>query len=497
METAIKPSKRALANLELESPADLEDKISHLPSYNPETCPDGLIDLSGATNMLVGDLMGKHMGKFVQDYPVEDALLYGPVNGPKGKKFSAHRGGFIHFINRRFAPASAVQEGDILTTNGVSALIDMMSFNFCEPGEVVMVLTPTYLMFPHDLCARTGVQMIPVSTKSIPDQYSSKYAVKVVDKLEQAYLASQRRGVNIRALLICNPCNPTGRSYSKMSLLEMARFCGRHKMHLLSDEIYAMSSFEPLEPGLDMFSSVLTIEDSPHDGVFKENTHCLYGASKDFAAGGIRLGFLITRNELLWKTCRRLALFTWVSSFSTAFVTHFLSDAEAVDEYLAVYQSRLRTSYVVASEAFHEHGIPFQPANSGMFAFVELTEWLKYFDAPNVKGQEVQLYRYLAFQAGVHLNMGQMSLSPIPGCFRFVHAAGNTETVALAIARMREALSKLEARGSVLGRRLTSAGSTSAIGSVGDEKRKEPAVKAKPGLRGSIIRLLSCTTHSV
>lgn len=117
METAIKPSKRALANLELESPADLEDKISHLPSYNPETCPDGLIDLSGATNMLVGDLMGKHMGKFVQDYPVEDglsalqlgrnstcadanrlslALLYGPVNGPKGKKFSAHRGGFIH-----------------------------------------------------------------------------------------------------------------------------------------------------------------------------------------------------------------------------------------------------------------------------------------------------------------------------------------------------------------------------------------------------------------
>ncbi|KAL6800823.1 pyridoxal phosphate-dependent transferase [Trichoderma sp. SZMC 28013] len=477
MENVIKPSKRALANLELESPANLEDKISRLPSYDPETCPDGLIDLSGAINMLVSDLMGAHMDRFVQYYAVENALLYGPVNGPKGLSVAV-----AQFINRRFAPATAVQAGDILVTNGVSALIDMMSFNFCEPGEAVMVPTPTYLMFPHDLCARTGVQLIPVSTQSVPDQYSSKYAAKVIDKLEQAYLASQRRGVNIRALLICNPCNPTGRSYSKASLLEMARFCGRHKMHLLSDEIYAMSSFEPLEPGLDMFSSVLSIKDNPHNGVFKENIHCL---------------FLVTRNELLWKTCRRLALFTWVSSFSTAFFTHLLSDAEAVDKYLALYQSRLRISYVSASESFHKHGIPFQPANSGMFVFVELTEWLKYFDAPDVKGQEVQLYRYLAFEAGVHLNMGQMSLSPIPGCFRFVHAAGNTETVALAIARIREALSKLEARGSVSARRLTSISSTSAIELVGDEKRKKPAAEPKPGLRDSIIRLLSCTTHGV
>lgn len=74
MENVIKPSKRALANLELESPANLEDKISRLPSYDPETCPDGLIDLSGAINMLVSDLMGAHMDRFVQYYAVENGL---------------------------------------------------------------------------------------------------------------------------------------------------------------------------------------------------------------------------------------------------------------------------------------------------------------------------------------------------------------------------------------------------------------------------------------
>ncbi|KAK4073128.1 uncharacterized protein Triagg1_5408 [Trichoderma aggressivum f. europaeum] len=222
MENAIKPSKRALANLESESPADLEDKMSHLPSYDPKTCPDGLIDLSGATNMLVGDLMGKHMGKFVQGYTVENglpilqlghnstcvdvnqlslALLYGPVNGPKELSQAV-----AQFINRRFAPATAVQAGDTLTTNGVPALVDMISFNFCEPGEAVMVLTSTYLVFPHDLCARTGVQMIPVSTDSIPDQYSPKSRDNdSVDfqRIQQAWQAVVRRHSLLRAVFVC------------------------------------------------------------------------------------------------------------------------------------------------------------------------------------------------------------------------------------------------------------------------------------------------------
>jgi hypothetical protein len=150
-----------------------------------------------------------------------------------------------------------------------------------------------------------------------------------------------------------------------------------------------------------------------------------------------------------------------------------------------------------------------------MFVFVELTKWLKYFEAPDVKSQEVQLYRYLAFQAGVHLNMGQvsqifplkvflatadvesqLSLSPVPGCFRFVYAAGNTEAVALAIARIREALSKLEARHSILGLGRSSVSIMSEMESVSDQKRKEPAAEPKSGLRSSIVRLLSCTPHS-
>jgi aspartate/methionine/tyrosine aminotransferase len=191
----------------------------------------------------------------------------------------------------------------------------------------------------------------------------------------------------------------------------MARFCGRHRMHLLADEIYALSCFEPVELGLDMFASVLEIEEDPEHGVFKENIHAMYGASKDFAAGGIRLGFLITRSELLWKTCRRLALFTWVSSFSTDFFTHFLSDEKVVDDYVALYRKRLRSSYVSATKMLHSRGIPFEPANGGMFVFLKLTKWLVYFDGTNSKeNRETQLCRYLAFEAGISLNMGQVRL---------------------------------------------------------------------------------------
>lgn len=80
-------------------------------------------------------------------------------------------------------------------------------------------------------------------------------------------------------------------------------------MHLVADEIYAMSGFAPApgESHLDRFTSVLSLEDDPRNHIHINNIHVFYGASKDFGMGGLRLGFLITRNEFFWKACRRVA----------------------------------------------------------------------------------------------------------------------------------------------------------------------------------------------
>lgn len=86
MSHIIQPSQRGIANLEAGAFIDLEDEIPRqLPSYDPDTCPNGLIDLSGAINVLMNDFMANQVGEFSKTYALQDAIKYGSVTGPKGK----------------------------------------------------------------------------------------------------------------------------------------------------------------------------------------------------------------------------------------------------------------------------------------------------------------------------------------------------------------------------------------------------------------------------
>lgn len=318
------------------------------------------------------------------------------------------------FINRHFNPARTVTTDSILTTNGVTSLIDLMAFGMCDPGEGIMVITPTYMMFPHDTCARAGVRLINVNPDPVDSQFDAQSAQQLVKALINAYALAKKDGIDPKALLLCNPSNPCGRTYPRTTIVEIARFCGQRNMHLLSDEIYAMSTFtSPEQSGvLDPFTSVLSIQDDPTRGVVAENIHCMYGASKDFGCGGLRLGFLVTRNELLWRSVRRLALFTWVSSFSPSFFTHLLRSEKAIDRYLVAYRERLGKQYAFTAKLLKDKGIPFGPANSGIFVFIRLTDWLDYIGESdgNNSSREMRLCRYLLHEAGVFLSPGEVSL---------------------------------------------------------------------------------------
>ncbi|KZL83120.1 aspartate aminotransferase [Colletotrichum incanum] len=282
----IKPSLRALANLDSGAFIDLENEASKLPQYDSDTRPEGLIDLSGAVNGLMDDVLAEEMEKFSRSYDLQQELC---------KAVSS-------FVNRYFKPAGSVRAEDVLITNGVTSLIDLMAFGMCDPGEGIMILTPTYMMFPHDLCARAGVRLIKVNPEPMDSQFDSRSTPHLTRALPEAYVTARKDGIIPRAFLLCNPSNPCGRTYPHSILVEIAKFCGQNSMHLLSDEIYAMSTFDTStekNEALDPFTSVLSIRDDPARGVFTENIHCIYGASKDFGCGGLRLGFLVTRNKLL------------------------------------------------------------------------------------------------------------------------------------------------------------------------------------------------------
>lgn len=64
--SAIKPSARGLANLQSGRLVDLEKQVRSLPLYDPQSCPDGLIDLSGAVNTLMDDFLEEHGNEFLR-----------------------------------------------------------------------------------------------------------------------------------------------------------------------------------------------------------------------------------------------------------------------------------------------------------------------------------------------------------------------------------------------------------------------------------------------
>lgn len=79
------------------------------------------------------------------------------------------------------------------------------------------------------------------------------------------------------------------------TLLEIAGFCQRHELHLISDEIYANSTFvNPSFPDAEPFTSLLSLD--MVNVIAPERVHVLYGMSKDFCANGLRLGAIHTRN---------------------------------------------------------------------------------------------------------------------------------------------------------------------------------------------------------
>jgi aspartate/methionine/tyrosine aminotransferase len=219
------------------------------------------------------------------------------------------------FVNQYFSPNQTIEPEHIMATNGVSSLLDIITFSICDPGEAVMLATPNYGMFKHDLQSRNAVRIVDIECdleNEDFDRFTASNAQELIRKYEAAYKKAREENICIRAVLICNPCNPLGRCYSRSTLEKLARFCAQRRLHLISDEIYALSVISPSAGKrggqtevLDTFTSALSITKvAKCDPAM---IHVLYGASKDFGLSALRLGFLVTQNPIVKESCRRIA----------------------------------------------------------------------------------------------------------------------------------------------------------------------------------------------
>jgi 1-aminocyclopropane-1-carboxylate synthase len=191
----------------------------------------------------------------------------------------------------------------------------------------------------------------------------------------------------VKALLLCNPCNPTGRIYTKEEYAICCEFCLRHRIHIICDEVYALTVYEDggftswatltrrrgLSKSLDVGQGKKDDSDSgPSDSFFSDYMHFLWSLSKDFCGSGMRVGVLYSRNRELVRACGGMNDMSMISNIAQQVLQPVLSNHLWVEGFLDTNRTRLRECYKTLVSGLAELFINVCPAEGGLFIFADL-----------------------------------------------------------------------------------------------------------------------------
>ena len=161
----------------------------------------------------------------------------------------------------------------IITTGGSEAIL--FAYMAClDPGDEIIVMEPSYANYMA-FAISAGVVVKPVRT-SIDDGFR----LPSIEKFEEQITEKTR------AILICNPNNPTGYLYTKQEMMKIRDLVRKHNLYLFSDEVYREFIYTKA-PYISAF----------HLEGIEENVVLIDSVSKRYSECGIRIGALITKNR--------------------------------------------------------------------------------------------------------------------------------------------------------------------------------------------------------
>ena len=197
-----------------------------------------------------------------------------------GAGTESYRGKLAAYYQRAQMP---VTPDDIIVTTGGSEAILFALLTCLNPGDEIIIPEPFYGAYTAFAIA-AGVTIVPV-TAHIEDGF----ALPPLADFER--LITPRT----RAVLICNPSNPTGYVYSRAELESILGLCRAHNLFLLSDEAYREFCYDA------PYVSALHLPDAGEHVVVVDTI------SKRYSACGARIGALVTLNREVWLAAFRFA----------------------------------------------------------------------------------------------------------------------------------------------------------------------------------------------
>jgi len=178
----------------------------------------------------------------------------------------------------------SLDDDEVLTTTGGSEAVQFALLACANPGDDVLVIEPYYTNYAA-FAMMAAVRLVPITAKA-----EDGFHLPARETWERA------RTPRTRALMLCNPNNPTGTVYTREEVLAVAQFCREHGLFLIADEVYREFAYDGRQPvsalSLAGFEDLVVMVDS---------------LSKRYSACGIRLGSLVTRNRDFYGACLRMA----------------------------------------------------------------------------------------------------------------------------------------------------------------------------------------------
>ena len=170
----------------------------------------------------------------------------------------------------------------IITTGGSEAIL--FGFLAClNPGDEVIIPEPFYANY-NGFATEAGVKVVPVTS-----HIESGFALPPLEDFEKLITDKTK------AIVICNPNNPTGYLYSRQEMEELKEICLKHGLYLFSDEAYREFSYD-----------AACISAMHLDGI-DNNVVIMDTISKRYSACGARLGALVTKNKAVYDTVMKFA----------------------------------------------------------------------------------------------------------------------------------------------------------------------------------------------
>ena len=373
-------------------------------AYHPETNPEGYLVMLVAENKMMWKEMASKLEAEQAANPLPEWIFgYGDMGGEAN--FKAAMGSMMsRWIDAPIDPQYLRFQA------GAGSVLDQISIVLTDENDGVLITAPGYLPLEADmgLYGRTKTHLAHT--------HASNGYVPTVNQLEDCFQRSVEAGNPPKILVLIQPNNPTGAVYPHDSMVEIIQWALSKGLHVVSDEIYALSTF----PGVQVTSAAdvmweLSSSSKQDDRYLGDYVHIVAGLSKDWGMSGFRVGSLLSHNLELLQALDDIGYYQSVSMYTQHALTNVFRDEEWVDWYIGENQKRLQERYQALERTLEKVNVPLFPAQGSIFAWANFSSFI-------LEGQtEKDLWLELFHDAKIALTTGYSCGTSEPGMFRIVY----------------------------------------------------------------------------